>query len=167
MKAGIRTLLFAMFAWCFCFVGAYAFAQSSVVAPSDFLSQVGQAIQNFGGMSTLLKISTIILLIVASMKVSYLNTLIWSKLGNAQAWVPVLLGLIAGILGLGSSGPITLASVMAYVTAGAGAIGLHELLDTLKAVPGLGSVYVTVINFIEGILGGPAAQGAPTVPPSA
>lgn len=134
--------------------GLFAFADSAVLAPQDFLAQVLQAIQSFGGLSMMMKISTVILLVVASMKVSFLNQLVWSKLGSYQALVGPVLGLIAGILGLGNGGAsITLASVLAYVAAGGGAIVLHELLDMVKAIPGLGAMYVSAIELIESMLG--------------
>lgn len=141
------------------FVTGYAFADEVVVAPQDFLAQVLDAIKNFGGLSTMLKISSIVALIVASMKVSFLNDLVWSKLGAAKVWLAPVLGLVAGVLGLGSGGaPITLASVFAYVSAGAGAVILHEILDSVKAIPGLGAGYVSFINMIESVLGGPSSQ---------
>jgi len=149
------------------FAGLYAmtaFSQTvppATVSPGDFLTQVLAAIQSFGGLSTMLKISAVIMLIVASMKVSYLNTLIWSKLGAAQVYFAPVLGLIAGCLGLGTPGvAVTGATIFAYVSAGGGAVFLHEILDSVKAIPGIGAVYVTVINLIESALGGPAAQSS-------
>src|SRR5258708_6052400 len=138
------------------FVLGYAFTafpqDSSVVAPQDFFAHVLQAVQDMGGLATLGKISAVILLLVASMKVTFLKNLIWSKLGSWQALVAPALGLIAGILGLGNHGAaITFASVMAYFASGVGAVGLHELLDVVKAIPGLGPIWVTVISIIESI----------------
>ncbi len=142
----------------FTFVMSYAFAESSVTAPQDFLAQVLKAIAEFGGLPTVLKIASIITLIVGSMKVSVLNEMLWSKLGAAKVYVAPVLGLIAGILGLGSNGPITAASVFAYVASGAGAVILHEILDSIKAIPGLGEVYISIINLIESFLGGPGKK---------
>lgn len=134
-------------------IGALA---QDVIQPADFFSQVLKAIKDFGGISTMLKIASVITLIIASMKVSYLNTLIWSKLGSWKVYMAPFLGLIGGILGLGVAGvPVTVASVFAYVSAGAGAVFLHEILDTVKAIPGIGPVYVTIINLISGALNGP------------
>lgn len=140
-----------------------AFAQTApppvVVAPADFLTQVLQYIQSWGGLSMFLKVAGAITLIVASMKVTYLNTLIWSKLGAAKVYVAPVLGLVAGVLGIGNGGAaITAASVFAYVSAGAGAVFLHEILDSVKAIPGIGAIYVTIINILEGALGGPASK---------
>lgn len=140
------------------FTCGYAFADSSVVAPADFLALVMNTIQGFGGLPWIGKVSSVILLIVASMKVSFLHDLIWAKLGAAQAWLAPVLGLLAGIIAPAISGqPITLPTVMAYVSAGAGALILHELLDSVKSIPGLGATYVGIINLIESAL---AALGA-------
>ena len=139
-----------------CFTTCYAFAQD--VAPVDFFTQVLTAIKTFGGLSWVLKISSIVTLLIASMKVSFLNQYLWTKLGAAQAWVAPILGLIAGILSLMSGGqPLSIAALLAYLSAGSGAIILHELLDSLKALPGLGAIYVAAINVIENVLGGPAS----------
>lgn len=138
----------------FIFVTSYALADA--VAPQDFFAQVLQVIHDWGGIQTMAKISAAITLIIASMKVTYLNELIWQKIGALQTWVAPILGLVGGIVGLGVSGPVTLASVVAYVTAGAGAVFLHEILDTVKAIPGVGTFYLNMINTLEKTLGGPA-----------
>lgn len=124
-------------------------------APADFLSQVFDTIAKLGGMPTMVKISAIIMLVVASMKVSVLKRYVWDRLGPLQVWLAPVLGLIAGILGLGANGaPITLALVLTYVTAGTGAVFLHEILDSLKALPGIGPVYLAIIEVVERLLGG-------------
>ncbi len=122
----------------------------------QFLAQVVAVFQQFGGMSGALKIAAVVTLVIASMKVSFLNSLIWSKLGSAQAFLAPVLGLVVGILGLAGHAPLSIAAVFAYLSAGAGAIILHELLDAIKGLPGLGAAYVSFINLIESFLGGPA-----------
>lgn len=162
----IKTLLMTSLFMVVTFIVSYASADSSVVAPQDFLAQVIQVVQQFGGLPMMLKIASVIMLIIASMKVSYINSMVWAKLGAAQVYVAPVLGLIAGILGLGSGGvPVSAALVFAYVSAGAGAVFLHEILDSVKAIPGIGPIYVTLIDLIEGALGGPAAS-APAAPKS-
>lgn len=118
-------------------------------APATFLGEVLDVIEGFGGVSTVLQISIIIMLIISSMKVSLLRDLIWDRIGALKAWIPPLLGLVAGLLGLYGEGDLTLASALAYMSAGAGAIILHELLNTVKAVPGIGPVYVQIIDLIQ------------------
>lgn len=124
------------------------------IPPTDFLSMVLAYIQSFGGISWMLKVSGIITLIIASMKVSFLKDLIWSKLEGFQAWLAPVLGIILGIVSLSETGQLTLAGLLAYFAAGAGSVVLHELLDTIKAIPGLGPIYIAIINAIESALGG-------------
>lgn len=124
-----------------------------------FLQQIFLTIQGMGGLSAYLKLSALITLIVSSMKVSVIRQKIWDKLGPAKAWVAPALGLAAGVLGLGAGGaPLTLASAVAYVSAGAGAILLHELLDSVKEVPGVGKAYGRVIDAAKKSLGGQASS---------
>lgn len=153
MKLKLQHILSGLFAIFSLFVCFYTFADDSVIAPQDFLTQVLAAIQSLGGLSWALKIAAVITVIISSMKVSFLNQLIWSKLGAFQAWVAPVLGLVAGIISLYGSGSVSLAALFAYVSAGAGAVILHELLDTAKAIPGLGATWVWVIGLIEGALG--------------
>lgn len=122
--------------------------------PGAFLTQVLQVVQGLGGMSWILKIAAILMLIIASMKVSILDDLIWNKLGKLQIWLAPILGLVLGILMLASGGSISLPGVFAYMSAGAGAVALHEILDLIKGIPGIGPAYVAVINLVEGALGG-------------
>lgn len=128
-----------------------AFAQE--VTPQDFLSQIVKVVQDFGGLSTWLKIAAVLTLIVSSTKVSFLNQVLWSKLGVVgQKLLAPALGLVAGFLSLGTT--MTLAGALAYISAGVGAIALHELLDGVKEVPGIGPVWLSIIDLIERFTGG-------------
>lgn len=131
-----------------------AYAQATDTPTLDFLTQFLNTVKGFGGLTWAAKVSSIIMLLVASMKVSVLNDLIWKKFGEKQVWVAPLLGLVGGLLVLGfdPGSKLTLAGVLAYVTAGAGAVYLHEILDLVKAIPGLGSAYVALITLIENSL---------------
>lgn len=130
--------------------GFAAFAQTAApVSTADFLAQVIQFAQTAGGMTWMGKIAGGVMLLIASMKVTVLNNWIWSKLGSFQIWAAPALGLVAGIVSLGSG--LTLPAAIAYAFAGAGAVYLHELLDKVKMIPGLGATYVWIINLIEGI----------------
>lgn len=130
-----------------------AFAQSAD-PNQDFLSDVMNVIKSFqGGIGTAVKVSAIIALIISSMKVSFLSPL-WDKLGSAKVYVAPVLGLVAGLLGFLGPAQITWASLIAYIMTGGGAVFLHEILDSIKSIPGLGGWYLTVISIIEGALGG-------------
>ena len=136
-----------------------ALAQASEIQAADFLAQVLEAVKGFGGLSWVAKVASIVMLLLASMKVSFLNKMLWSKLGKYQAAAAPLLGLAGGLLSAGMAGKLpSLAEAMAYLGAGAGAIILHEILDMVKVIPGIGAMWVSAINVIESVLGGPAAQ---------
>jgi hypothetical protein len=142
------------------FVCGSLFAEVPADPTADFLSQVLSVIQGFGGMAWQMKITSIVLLLMASMKVSLLKPL-WQRLGGAQAWLAPLLGLVVGVV---SMNPFSWAGLVAYVSAGVGAIAAHELLDGLKKIPKLGPVYVRVIEITERLLGG-KPKPAPIIPP--
>jgi len=132
-----------------------ALADDGADVPVDqFLAQVFELIKSFGGMSWTLKIAGIVLLVIASMKVSFLRPL-WDKLGQWKAFAAPMLGLLAGILSLQ---PITLTGVVAYLFAGAGAIVLHELLDAVKAMPWVGAMFKSIIELVQKLLKKPAAK---------
>lgn len=137
-------------------------ANQAAVSNQDFLSSVLASVKSFGGLPWVARIACIVLLIIAAMKVSVLDGLIFNKLGAFKAWAAPILGLAAGLLVLGLGGHITLAGLFAYLGSGSGALLLHELLDTVKAIPGLGSVYVSLIATIENALGGTPSPAAPS-----
>ncbi len=138
-----------------------AVAQVSDPATLGFVDQLADALKHMGGAGAMAKISTILMLLIASMKVSIFNELFWSKLGLFKIWLAPVLGLIAGALGLGTGGAaVTPALLLAFATAGGGAVFLHELLDLIKVLPGVGPMYVLGINLLEKFLGGPAQPKA-------
>lgn len=128
---------------------ALAVADSIDVLPSDFLAQVLEFIKTFGGLPSVAKISGVILLLIASMKVSVIRSYVWDRLGAFKAFAAPTLGLIAGVISLET---ITLPGLATYLFAGAGAIILHEILDAVKSIPGIGAIYVSIIDFIKKIL---------------
>ncbi len=131
------------------------FAEEAELPLADFFTQVLAAVQGFGGLPWMAKISTIIMLLVGSMKVTFLRGLIWDRLGAAKAWVAPVMALIAGIINMET---ITLPGVLAYMGAGAGAIILHQLLDLVKAIPGISSFWIAVIDIIAKVTGGKTVE---------
>ena len=140
----------------FSFIVFYAFSAYSqtVVAPSDFFLQVLREIGRLGGLAAMLKVSACITLVISSMKVSFFNELIWMKFGSGKVYAAPTLGLIAGII----YGPGTAPSVFAYLLAGGGSVFLHEILDSIKAVPMLGKAYLAFIEAAKAHLGGPKSS---------
>lgn len=140
----------------------------AALSPQDFAAQVMQSVQGFGGLPWVAKIAVIVTLIIASMKVSVLDDMVWNRLGKFQAWFAPILGLLGGILSLTlNGGQITLPRAFAYMSAGAGAVILHELLDTVKALPGIGAIWVQLIGVVEGALGGNPQSASDAAKPAA
>lgn len=139
--------------------------QIADLSGADFFSQVWTVITGFGGMGFMMKFSAVITVIIASMKVSFARPL-WDKLGYFKALVTPILSLILGIISLAVAGKVTLAALAAYLFSGGGAIILHEVLDQIKAIPGLSPVYLNMIAFFSKILGGPTPLPADNAIPS-
>jgi hypothetical protein len=127
----------------------------------QFLAQILDTVVSFGGLPWTLKVAAIITLLIGSLKVSAARPL-WDRLGAFKAFASPVLALALGIITLGA-GPesVTLKGVSAYLFAGAGAIILHELLDAVKSLPGVGAAYVGAINLIQGFLRKPAEAPKP------
>ena len=172
----IMTMLFVSF------IGLNSFAQNATPAPTvpavisviqgqvsagsidnnTFMADVLLSVQSVGGLAVAMKIALAIMLLIGTMKVTSLDDMFWGKLGKFQAFAAPILGLILGILVLGYQGHITVPALFAYIGAGGGAILFHELLDAVKGIPGLGTVYVGIITFIEGALGGNPTGATPS-----
>lgn len=140
----------------FCY-SLFALAQDAqppvVEVPLDtFLNQVLGVIAKFGGLSTVLKISAVVGILVASLKVSFFRQFLWAKLGAGQVLVAPFLGLLAGLLDMANAGQVTLVSVVAYIGAGAGAILLHQLLDGVKKLGWVGDKYKAFIDWVMSLL---------------
>lgn len=161
MKRFTPMFLFVITFLIFLFAPLMVMAQAGAPVPINpdqtFLSQVLSLIGAFGGLTWMAKVSAICLLIIALTKTSFVAPL-WAKLPPLlQTLAAPILALIGGLV---SQGTLTWASALAYLGAGAGAVILHELLDGVKTIPGIGPTYIAIINVIEGLLGGPG----PTAP---
>ena len=140
-----------------------AMAQETMSPDAEFVRQVWDAIQNFGGLNFVARCSLVIMLIISSMKVSFLRPL-WTKLGKAQPWLTLGLGFLGGLAdAFMGHDKFSWSVVVAYAVAGAGAGYIHDLLDTIKKVPGLGAVYVGLIDVLMEVLGGAKAKKAEEV----
>ncbi len=151
MKRFLSLGLFAAFAGCF--AAAVAFAADPVPASIDlatFAGQVLEAIKALGGLPWVAKIASITMLIIGSMKVDLIRGLLWDKLPEGvKPFLAPALGMLAGILSLD---PITFKGVVAYVSAGAGAIILYELLDAIKVAAAANATVSGVIGFVQSVL---------------
>lgn len=123
-----------------------------VIQDVDFLTQVLDSVKSMGGLPFVGKMSVIVMLLISSMKVTFLRPY-WDKMGATKPWMSPLLSMLVGLLGLLSTGTMpTLVQLSAYMLAGAGALHLHELLELAKKIPKIGPVYVKLIDMLEGVL---------------
>lgn len=153
MGSRIRAFLLILVGLFMPFMAMAQGAAPGPVQPADIFAQVLDYIHQFGGLNWELKISGIIVILLSAVKTTAL-TPIWDKLGKFKVWAGPILALIAGNLILLGNHQWSVPGVLAYLSAGVGAIAVHELLDSVKAIPGLGSFWVTVIGIISDKLGG-------------
>lgn len=115
-----------------------------------FFQRVFDYIAQFGGLNWAGKVAGGIFLLIGAMKVSFLSK-VWDFFGEYKPLVPLVLSMIAGIISLGvdPNYQITWAAVTAYIVSGAGAIILNSILDFIKAIPGLGPLWVSAIEFLQ------------------
>lgn len=103
----------------------------------------------------------VITLIIASMKNTVAATYFWDKLKWGKAFIAPLLALImVEIMAIPAGQVFSLKSLMVAAVTGAGAIALHELMDGIKEIPGIGPLWISAIDFIGKFLGSPKAASA-------
>lgn len=130
----------------FLFFGVTCFAQATPVTPTDFLIQILQFVQSMGGAKWFVIAAGVISLLQSSMNLTALNSF-WTKFGK---WGGPILGLIGGILApLASGTATTLGGVMSYILAGGVAIYIQDILNLVKAIPGVGAIVIAIINYVE------------------
>lgn len=133
------------------------FAFTVMAQETDVLTlftQVTDLIKQWGGYSWQLKVGGAIAVLISFMKTSFMKP-IWDKLGDFKFWLGPALGLVTGLLTL--QGDLTWAAALAYLQAGAGAVLVHELLDLVKKIPGIGAVWLSLIEVIKSLLKSPDA----------
>lgn len=151
MKKGI--LLFIVLATTM--VGLKAFADVQADADAGFWSGLlayGKSL--FDATPLVGKITGGIVLIISTMKVSFIKPL-WDKLGEKQEWLAPALGLLGGIAAMVGQGKFDFSLLLTAIAGGALAPYLHDLLDYLKKIPGLGKVWLTIIDVIQLVLFAP------------
>lgn len=115
----------------------------------DFLSQVLKFINDFGGLEKMAKIAGVLVLLVESMKVSFMKPL-WDKAGPYKMLVAPVLSMAAGLVVMPS---VSAEGVVSYLLAGAGAVLFHDLLKAIKGLPGVSAVAQGIIDVLAGLIG--------------
>ena len=119
----------------------------------DLLSQLLAWIQSLSAATSVeVKIAGFVALVLGLVNSSFASSWL-AKLGTWKIMIAPLLGLVVAFLQLpGFSG----ASILAGLHGGALAIAITALLNAVEQLPGVGGIYVTIIGWIEGLLGAPA-----------
>lgn len=118
----------------------------------QFLNKVFLTIYQFGGIKFLILVAVSVLLCIGFFKFSSLRP-IWDRLGRLKPLGAPVLSLFLGLLSLAlSDEPLTIHGIVAYLFAGSGAIILHDILDAVKALPGISPAYANVISSLQGLL---------------
>jgi uncharacterized membrane protein HdeD (DUF308 family) len=97
------------------------------------------------------KIAGCLVILIGLVKSSLLKPL-WDKCGPWKALVAPAIGLIVSIL---SISPMSWAGVLQGLAGGVLAVGISQLMDAVKLMPGVGPTWVSIINVIEKLLGAP------------
>lgn len=135
------------------FISCVAFA-AITTEDMSFFEKFLEYVKTVKDLPLVLQISGAIVLIISTMKVSFIKPL-WDKLGEKQEWLAPALGLISGALMGFADGKFDWTVLFTYLFAGAGAPYLHDILDKIKAIPGLGQIWLTVIEVIKKLLFAP------------
>jgi len=135
-------------------LGCISFAFGQEVPPSvgDQIKGIWELVIGLKGLSGMALASGIIFLLVGLSKVSILAPY-WDKLGKAKTFVAPALALLGAILGVFTlEGGFTWANMGAVLMTGAGALAISNIFDSVKAIPGVGSVILSIISLIEKVL---------------
>lgn len=168
-----KIVLLCMTAWLAILVGFHAFAETpleeiGIIAEEvqkeesmstwKFIQLALDQSEKFGSFPWAAKIASLMLLVISSFKVTRggwvpVLSKLWPEADGKKPIAVLVASLVLGVLMTGAAGQITMAGVLQYVGAGAGSMLIHEILDKVKLIPGLGPVYVSAIKTIEAILG--------------
>lgn len=144
---------------CLTLIGFTAFGQDVPAENVDqsWLDSAFTFVKNLFNDTPLLgKILGGVLVIVGTWKVSYFQPL-WKKLKeNGKAdWVGPVLGLIGGVATMYMQGDVSFSVLLAALGGGALAPYVADLLDVLYKIPGLSTVWKSVIEVLKVVLRAP------------
>ncbi len=120
--------------------------------------------KDVGSTEWYVRLAPLVTLLLSALKSSKLSG-IWNWMGDFKAYAAPLLSLLLVVMGmLGQGQAITIGTILSALGAGLGSIAIHELLDTLKRIPGLNGWIATFIDIVKGLLGGKTPSSSPTSP---
>ncbi len=159
MKKGFGIfILIALITW---LIGPFAYANISaddIGFLQKLLDYVKGLFDKGNEASLLANVAGGVLILISTMKVSFIKPL-WDKLNDgAKGWLGPVLGLVAGLAGMLMNGQFSWSVLLAAAAGGTLTPYLHDMLDLIKKIPGLGSLWVSIIEIIEKVLFAPKEQ---------
>ena len=119
---------------------------------SGLLASVMSLWQSFPTLPLAGKIAGVLAIVIGLVKSSALQPY-WAKLGPWQALVAPVLGVVTAIL---SIQPLSWAGIWLGLSGGMLAVALSNVLNSVMAMPGVGPLWVSIIQIIERLLNAPA-----------
>jgi uncharacterized membrane protein HdeD (DUF308 family) len=118
---------------------------------SALLASIMDLWHSFPSLSVAGKIAGCLVILIGLVKSSLFKPL-WDKAGPWKALVAPLLGLIVAVL---SISPFNWAGVLQGLAGGVLAVGISQVFDAVKLMPGVGQVWITIIDVVQKLLGAP------------
>lgn len=110
-----------------------------------FANEILSAVSGWKGMPVQFVMAGIVALLVSSLKVDLIRAYFWDKLGAAKVFVAPSLSLIGALIVVK---PFTWATAWIALSTGAGAIALYEILNAVKALPGLAPLASKIVELL-------------------
>lgn len=126
------------------------------VPVSTIISQLMKVATDWKAFGWQAGLIALITLLLSTLKNSFLRTYLWDKLGPCKVFAAPILSMLAIFIGMGE---FSWAGALVGITTGGGAIALHQMLDGVKKMPGVGSVALSMADLLGKLLKAPPKKG--------
>jgi len=111
-----------------------------------FISEILSTVGGWKGMPVQFILSGVLALVVSSLKVDFIRSLLWDKLGEAKVLLAPVLALLGALVAVQ---PFTWATVWVALSTGAGAIALYEIVNAVKKLPFISPAVSKVLDIVS------------------
>lgn len=129
-----------------------AVAQAVEPAPSDLLGALLRALADWQSVGWQAGVAALLTILISTVKLSWAQVY-WNKLGYFKVFVAPVLSLVAVAI---AAPALDAKAMYVAITTGAGAVFLHQILDSVKKMPGLKKPISIVIDIVSKLLGKPS-----------
>ncbi|NDC22523.1 MAG: hypothetical protein EBZ49_00110 [Proteobacteria bacterium] len=102
----------------------------------EFIFQIIKSFGQFQGMQASIIASTMLTLLISSIKVSPLSGL-WDRLGQFKVLAAPIMSMAIAALAIK---PFSMEAMMTAFITGAGSVAVHEFLSAAKSIPGMSKI---------------------------